>query len=60
MSNPFGEELVYLSGGEHREYEIADFPEHGRRMVRMGDDMKIYDLADGRSFYDTDEDVPDG
>jgi uncharacterized cupin superfamily protein len=50
MSNPFDEELVYLSGGEHREHEVADFPELGRRMVRIGEQLTIYNLADGRPF----------
>ena len=27
MSNPFDDELVYLSGGEHRSCEVADIPE---------------------------------
>ena len=39
MKNPFSEELVYLSGGERRDMEIADFPRHALRMLRAG--MKI-------------------
>jgi uncharacterized cupin superfamily protein len=55
MSNPFDDELVYLSGGEHLRYEVADFPELQRRMVRMGAEMTIYDLADGRPFFEPDQ-----
>jgi len=54
LANPFGEELVYLSGGEHHEHEIADFPELGKRMVRIGEEMTIYDLADGQAMFDDD------
>jgi uncharacterized cupin superfamily protein len=50
MRNPFEAELVYLMGGENREYEVADYPKLGRRMVRMRDERVIYDLATGRPF----------
>ena len=33
---------------EGMEHEIADFPGLGRRMVRHGETMEIYDMADGR------------
>jgi uncharacterized cupin superfamily protein len=54
LANPFDEELVYLSGGEHREHEVADFPELGKRMVRMGEKVTVYDLADGQAMFDDD------
>ena len=50
MTNPFAEELVYLMGGEHRQYEIADFPELDKRMIRRGDNIEIYNLSDARAF----------
>jgi uncharacterized cupin superfamily protein len=50
LENPFDEDVVYLMGGEHRQVEIADFPELGKRMVRLGDTMEIYELADGKPF----------
>ena len=50
MRNPFDVELVYLMGGENREYEVADYPKLGRRMVRMREERIIYDLATGRPF----------
>jgi len=28
--NPFDEELVYLMGGENREFDVADFPRLGQ------------------------------
>ncbi|GAB3413551.1 cupin domain-containing protein [Massilia agilis] len=48
MRNPFDEDLVYLMGGENLDTEIADFPRLGKRMVRMGDEVAIYSLADGK------------
>jgi hypothetical protein len=39
-------------GGTHTAFEIADFPDHGRRMVRLGEDMQVYDLEDGRDFFE--------
>jgi uncharacterized cupin superfamily protein len=50
MSNPFEAELVYLMGGEHHDHEIADFPELGRRMVRLGQKIEVYNLSDGSPF----------
>jgi uncharacterized cupin superfamily protein len=53
LRNPFEDELVYLMGGEHRDVEIADFPELGRRMFRHPKGVEIYDLADGKPFEHT-------
>jgi len=50
MSNPFDAELVYLMGGENAEHEIADFPKLGKRMVRLGESIEVYKLADGEPF----------
>ncbi|MFP3944416.1 MAG: cupin domain-containing protein [Alphaproteobacteria bacterium] len=50
LRNPGPEDLVYLMGGESREVEIADFPRLGRRMVRIGEKVEIYDRATARSF----------
>lgn len=47
LRNPFDHELVYLMGGERREFEVADFPLLGKRMVRSGKEITTYDLADG-------------
>lgn len=50
MSNPFTDELVYMMGGENLEHEIADFPTLGKRMIRLGPKVEIYNLADGKPF----------
>src|SRR5215468_11991082 len=34
LRNPGPDDLVYLMGGENREYEVADFPRLGKRMLR--------------------------
>jgi uncharacterized cupin superfamily protein len=44
LRNPFEGDLVYLSGGEHRETEVADFPRQGKRLVRVGDATAIYPI----------------
>jgi uncharacterized cupin superfamily protein len=48
LRNTGQEPLLYLMGGESLETEVADFPGLGRRMVRLGPKMEIFDLADGR------------
>ena len=40
-------DLVYLMGGENREFEVADFPRLNKRMVRRGSEVDIYDLDAG-------------
>ena len=44
------EDLVYLMGGENLDSEIATFPRLGKKMVRTGDKLEIYDIADARPF----------
>ena len=43
MRNPGPRDLVYLSGGENREFEVAEYPTLGKRAVRMGQQVDIYD-----------------
>jgi uncharacterized cupin superfamily protein len=50
MRNPGPGDLVYLSGGENREFDVADFPKLGKRMVRTGKQVDIYDAADAQPF----------
>lgn len=50
MANPFEEELVYLMGGESRDYELADFPDLDKRMIRRGAEIEIYRLSDAKPF----------
>jgi uncharacterized cupin superfamily protein len=50
MRNPFDEDVVYLMGGERCDAEIAEFPRLGKRMVRMGSEVTIYDTDAGKPF----------
>ena len=43
LRNPFDEDLVYLTGGENRSVEIADFPRIGKRMYRTEEAIDIVD-----------------
>jgi len=50
LRNPFDEDLVYLMGGEALDVDIADFPRLGKRMVRRGREVEIYDVSDEKGF----------
>ena len=50
LRNPYEEDLVYLVGGENLDVEIADFPWLGKRMLRRGQDVEIYEMSDAKSF----------
>jgi uncharacterized cupin superfamily protein len=50
MRNPGPLDLVYLSGGENREFDVAEFPNLGKRMVRTGTRVDVYDIADAQAF----------
>jgi uncharacterized cupin superfamily protein len=50
MRNPGPEDLVYLSGGEHLDFDVAEFPGLGKRMVRSGQQVEIFDDADVQAF----------
>jgi len=51
LANPFSEDLLYLMGGENRKEDIADYPTLDRRMVRLGREIAIYKLSDGKPFF---------
>ncbi len=53
--NPHDEDLVYLVGGENLDVEVTDFPRLGKRMLRRGQDVEIYDTSDARSFGPLDD-----
>ena len=55
LRNPHDEDLVYLVGGESLDVEVADFPRLGKRMLRLGQDVEIYDASDARSFGPLDD-----
>jgi uncharacterized cupin superfamily protein len=50
MRNPGPDDLVYLTGGENREFEIADFPKLGKRLIRTGNQVQVYDIADAKTM----------
>jgi len=50
LRNPYDEDLVYLMGGEALDVDIADFPRLGKRMVRRGQEVEIYDVTDAKGF----------
>ena len=50
LRNPYEEDLVYLVGGETLDVEIADFPRLGKRMLRRGQNVEIYEMSDAKGF----------
>ncbi len=50
LRNPHSEDLVYFMGGENLDMEIADFPRHGKRMLRRGETVEIYEITDAKTF----------
>jgi uncharacterized cupin superfamily protein len=50
LRNPYEEDLVYLVGGEALDVDIADFPRLGKRMVRRGREVEIYEASDAKRF----------
>jgi uncharacterized cupin superfamily protein len=50
MRNPGPADLVYLCGGENREFEVAEYPTLGKRAVRTGQQVDVYDVDDARPF----------
>ena len=51
LRNPSEEEdLVYLVGGEVLDVDVADFPRLGKRMVRRGQDVEVYDVSAAEGF----------
>jgi uncharacterized cupin superfamily protein len=50
LRNTGTEDLVYLAGGENREFEVAEFPALGKRVVRMGQQVDVYDVDDAKAF----------
>jgi uncharacterized cupin superfamily protein len=48
LRNTSDEDLVYLTGGENLDVEIAEFPRLGKRMIRHEGAIEIYDLSDAQ------------
>ncbi|MBD3322248.1 MAG: cupin domain-containing protein, partial [Chitinivibrionales bacterium] len=55
LRNPFGEDLVYLVGGEVKDLDIAEFPKLGKVMLRRGDVVDIYNQDDRSEFRPLEE-----
>lgn len=51
MRNDGEEDLVYLVGGESREYEIAEYPKLRKKMIRTGEKVEVLDVSDIKDFY---------
>jgi uncharacterized cupin superfamily protein len=51
VRNTGTEDLVYLSGGESVDVEVADFPRLGKRLVRIGAEATVYPLAVGEPIW---------
>lgn len=54
LRNTGNEDLVYLTGGENLDVEIAEFPRLGKRMLRRVEAMEIYDISDAKPFGELD------
>jgi uncharacterized cupin superfamily protein len=50
LKNPFDHELVYLMGGENREFDVADFPRLGKRMIKNDERVDVYDMSSAKPF----------
>lgn len=46
LSNPFGEDLVYLVGGMRLEFDICDYPRVNRRLYRRGEQREYVELEE--------------
>jgi uncharacterized cupin superfamily protein len=57
LSNIGDTELVYLMGGENLAVEIADFPYLGKRMLRRGASIEIYDADAAKPFGPLDDPI---
>ena len=42
-------------GGENCAVEIADFPKLGKRMVRRGSVVDLYEIADAKGLAESDD-----
>lgn len=50
LRNIGDEDLVYLTGGENVDVEIAEFPRLEKRMIRREGAIEIYDFSDAKPF----------
>ncbi len=47
LKNVGAEELVFLTGGENAKMDVVDYPKVGKRSVRVGSNVTVYDVATG-------------
>ncbi|GAB4155723.1 MAG: cupin domain-containing protein [Cyanobacteria bacterium J069] len=59
LRNPFDADLVYLMVGERQAVEIGEFPRHGKRVVRDGQDAYILDVDAIQPFWGRSPDAAD-
>ena len=52
IRNPFDQPFTYLTGGERHEMEIADYPRHGRKLIRTGPKLEIFPHSARQSFQE--------
>ncbi len=51
LRTPCDEDVAYLSGGEARDLEIADFPKLGKRLLRVGEKVDMVSIEDTPSPF---------
>jgi uncharacterized cupin superfamily protein len=50
MRNPFDQDLVYLMGGERRDFDVCDYPRLQKRLFRFDGDRQLVDWRDIQEF----------
>lgn len=50
MTNPFDEDLVYLMGGERRNFDICDYPRLKKRLFKVEGKRQLVDWANMYEF----------
>jgi len=45
LRNPFGEDVVYLMGGENQRFDVVDFPQLDRVLIRKGDEVQYVEAS---------------
>lgn len=50
IRNPFTEDLVYLLGGERRDFDICDYPKLQKRLIRFPGERKVVDWSNLEPF----------
>jgi uncharacterized cupin superfamily protein len=59
LRNPYGQDLTYLTGGERKDVEIAEFPRLGKVMVRLGFEAMLYPKEAGKPMRAYVGDLPE-